>query len=120
MKRDITVTISAVLLVLAMSAQKALDIPSEFSSESPLWQQLFFWAMFLAILRAMVLWFQTLIDAVRPKDSKEARVVWAVLHFVFGPLASYPYYYFHGPNRSTASVAAEEEELKRRANEGRL
>lgn len=117
MKRDITVTLSLVVLAVEYAAGFALRLPQ------PTWLVvlLVMVPQGLAGVRGFVLWFQTLADACRPGEGKPARTGWIVLHFLFGPLASYPYYYRH---RAAAGDdeggALSDDELKRRANAGAL
>lgn len=120
MKRDFTVTLSLILIVGIWTLAVATG-HGEYSSDEapPLWMHLFIWPMVLGMLRACILWFQTFIDAARPKDGKAPRVGWLISHLFFGPLASYLYYYVFKPG-GTKMRAATEDDLKRRANEGRL
>ena len=124
MKRDITVSISLWILAGLWIAAVATGTGQlSYGSDAPLWFYVVFGLFILSLLRAVVLFFQTLIDSIRPRDQKNARIGWAVLHFFLGFIASYLYYYIHKPGRAERirqKLADSEEDLKRRANEGSL
>jgi type III secretory pathway component EscU len=116
MKRDVTVTISAVILI-ALLVTNGGDISNEtFENLSGVKFHLLLWPFLFALLRSAILWFQTLLAAARPTDQKEAKVGWIIAHVLFGPFASYLFYYLSGKQ----SLRMSEEDLKRRANEGKL
>jgi hypothetical protein len=116
MKRDITVTISAVILI-ALLVFNGGEISNEtFENLSGAKFHLLLWPFLFALLRSAVLWFQTLLSAARPTDQKEAKVGWIIAHVIFGPFASYLFYYLSNKQ----SGALSEDDLKRRANEGKL
>ncbi|MCX6951224.1 MAG: hypothetical protein NTV51_03430 [Verrucomicrobia bacterium] len=120
MKRDLSVTLSLVAMLAVYGFATATGhTEGSFGESPPWWFHLIFWPMLLAGLRAAILWFQTLIDAARPKDRKAARYVWLIAHFVFGPFASYLYYYAVKPG-GPETLARREAALKRRANDGTL
>lgn len=95
MKPDITITISASVIIAALIYGGGEVNNATFEGLPRILFHLIAWPLVASIIRCMVLWFQTLIDAARPKDQKSPRSGWMIAHFVFGPLASYPYYYLH-------------------------
>jgi hypothetical protein len=122
MRRDITVTISAIAFayIWLFGLFTGKSGATHYGSNPPLEFHLVFWPLLFATLRALILWFQTLIDAARPRDQKEARVGWIIGHVIFGPFASYPYYYLYRVSAPGQSTIPSEDEIKRRANEGKL
>ncbi len=117
MKRDITASIATIILIASLILGGGEITNDTFEIFPRPLEIIFMGALILALLRLLVLWFQTLIDAARPKDQKDAKVGWIIAHVVFGPLASCTYYYlyvhFESPLRS-------EEDVKRSADEGKL
>lgn len=119
MKRDLTVTLSLAVFVAGRVVDWVAPLPQ---SERLMVECL--WAIqTLACGRALVLWFQTFADACRPAGGKPVRSGWIALHFLFGPLASYPYYYLYrtrGGHALGEGGALSDEALKRQANQGTL
>jgi hypothetical protein len=101
MKRDITIPVSAVLLITAIAVLSVYESTAEMplsgqiTKEMPGWQLVTFGMLFVSMLRLIILWWQTLFDAIRPKDQSESRSGWIILHFVLGFFTPYLYYYHH-------------------------
>jgi hypothetical protein len=101
MKRDITVPISAVLLLMAIGALIGYEMLSDtplsgkITKESPEWQIVTFAVIGIAGMRTAILWFQTLFDAIRPANQSGPRYGWLVSHFVFLYFTPYFYYFAH-------------------------
>lgn len=101
MKRDITVPISAILMITAFAVLCGYEVIADqplsgkITKESPEWEIVTFAVMLIAGLRTFVLWFQTLFDAIRPSGQNEPRYGWLVAHFVFVFFTPYFYYFAH-------------------------
>jgi len=101
MRRDITIPISAGLLATAIAILVGYEmlgdtpLSGKITKESPEWQIVTFAVIFIAGLRAAILWFQTLFDAIRPADQSNPRMGWVVSHFVFLYFTPYLYYFAH-------------------------
>ena len=94
-KFDPTVPLSFLLLGAWVSIGSAFGIEDDLatpSSRAPVHAHLFFWAVFAAILRTVILWFQTLAHAAK-RASPDERVRWAIARAVLPPVAPYMYYF---------------------------
>ncbi|MEM7015238.1 MAG: hypothetical protein AAF585_27590 [Verrucomicrobiota bacterium] len=93
MRRDITITLSILLVVVyGVFEAKLESIPEGWVSESV------FWIGMAAAIRLAILWIQTLNHAVKSVPDNE-KAWMAILHFMMGPFVSIPYYYFVRPER---------------------
>ncbi|MCW1887377.1 hypothetical protein OKA04_21750 [Luteolibacter flavescens] len=104
MKRDITIPISAILVICTSGAlligetlrERRFPGKVELTSDSPAWQIVVFLVMMIAVMRAVVLWFQTISDITRTRGSRaDPRYGWLICHFIFPLITPYLYYYFH-------------------------
>ena len=90
-KRDITVWISLVMVLVAGALALAMGMPRHLGHDDPVVFHVLFWLIMLGSVRATVLWFQTLIHGV--KHAKEENRVAVVLgHFFLGPIMAYGYF----------------------------
>ena len=105
MKRDITVTISLVIFAITWGISWLLDMPQEITNDDPLRFHVLFWVMFVCAARGSVLWFQTLLHAVRSEPA-ERRVGWILAHIFLTVFASC-YYYFTVTQRTDKATQPE-------------
>ena len=91
MKRDVTVWLSLLLIVVPGTIGLAMGMPRTIAQDDPAVFHIIFWIVVAGAVRASVLWFQTLIHAV--KHAKEGnRVAVVVGHVLLGPITPYAYY----------------------------
>jgi hypothetical protein len=91
MHRSTTVTPACVIFTLWIAGWATDVIPSEVDQHSGFWWYLGL-LFFAAVIRLMILWWQTLTHAVKYGDLN-SRMAWVVGHIFFGPFVSVPYYY---------------------------
>lgn len=102
MKRDITVVSSLLLFIALTSALILMGAPSDLTNAA-LPFQLMFWGMWACALRAVVLWFQTLVHAVK-YSPVEDRVLSVIGLVVLGVIGAYIYYFRNRDVRRTRST----------------
>jgi hypothetical protein len=79
------------MIVVPWAIWIAMGMPREIGQDDPAVFHVLFWIIFLGAIRAIILWFQTLIHGV--KYAKEENRVAVVLGHVFlGPIMAYGYY----------------------------
>jgi hypothetical protein len=88
MKRDITVGISLALFAMTWLIAHFIHVPQQATMDIPIWFRLLRWIMFACSLRAIILWFETIIHSI-----KRGKVIWVFGHIIFGPIAAYIYYF---------------------------
>lgn len=82
------------MIVIPWGVEFAMRMPTTVTSDDPLVFHVLRLIMFLGIIRATVLWFQTLVHGVR--DAKEENPYLVVLgHVLLGQIMAYLYYYGH-------------------------
>lgn len=121
MKRDFTVTLALLIFVPYWLGRVFLDFTYYGLSNAPEEAlSVLDFVIFLAMLRIVVLWFQTLIHAMSHGETAAFRVSWLLLHLFLAPVATFSYYYTSHLDFSQKGVDRAEEDLKRRANDGTL
>lgn len=86
-----TVWLSLAMIAVPWLVGLAMGMPRTITSDDPMTFHIFFWIIFVGAMRAIVLWFQTLIHGV--KYAKEQNRVAVVLgHLFLGPIMAYAYY----------------------------
>jgi hypothetical protein len=93
MKRDVTVPLSLVMIVVPWIIGAAMGMPSELTGKEPMIFHVFFWIIFAGAIRATVLWFQTLTHGIR-YAAEDNRVAVVFGHLFLGPIMSYLYYFY--------------------------
>ena len=68
-----------------------MGMPRHIDGDDPFVFHAFFWLIFFGVLRAMVLWFQTLVHGIK-HAREENRVAVVLGHIFLGPLMAYGYY----------------------------
>lgn len=105
MKRDVTVWLSLVMIMIPWLVGLAMGMPRNNEDNTPGVFHVFFWIIFLGTIRAIVLWFQTLIHGVK-YAKEENRVAVVLAHFFLGPIMAYAYYLCSRMNAKQAPDAA--------------
>ena len=87
MKRDISVIISLVCLILVVVFQDFWDVSKDYKPNSNLSSLFFIIMLVIAFWRGLILWFQTLIHSIKNEDML-SNIGWAIAHFstLFLPL----------------------------------
>lgn len=98
MKRDPTVAISLVIFAIAWVLSLVWKMPDEITAAEPTRFQILFWVMFACAVRGTILWFQTLVHAVKHQPTDE-RVWWVLGHVILAPIATYFYYFMETPDK---------------------
>ena len=93
MKRDISIPISVAVVIAAFLIIYFAEPAEVIDSESPFRWQLLLWPTWLASLRLVALWFQTLYHVVYDNTNQQ-KMIWILGHLFFGPFSSL-YYYFY-------------------------
>jgi len=108
MKKDPTVLISLTVFAIAYILSLVWEMPHKIISDTPMRFRILLLIMFVCAIRGSILWFQTLIHAVKHQPA-HSRVGWVFGHVLLGFIASY-YYYFTipGPRRPRHQKTGEE------------
>ena len=80
MKRDISVIISLVCLILVVVFQDFWDVSKDYKPNSNLSSWFFIIMLVIAFWRGLILWFQTLIHSIKNEDMVSS-IGWAIAHF---------------------------------------
>ncbi len=91
MKRDITVWPSLAIIVLPLLIHAALGMPRDQDQTSPHFFLGLFCLSFIGIIRATILWFQTLAHGLK-HSKEENRFALVMAHIFLGLLMAYIYY----------------------------
>lgn len=97
MSRDITVSLSLFLIIFMIICDSFYEGFFVIGDSNTIVSRLFGLLVILLVIRITILWFQTLIHAVKFKETG-SRVKWLIAHLVFGIVTSYLYYFINKTN----------------------
>ena len=104
MQRDGSIIFALAALIGYAIVCKLAGAKSDTASAGPQWWfHLFTFIYFLGLLRCIVLWVQTLHHAAKPPTKESPKLVWIIAHVLFGPIASFAYYFSHPEPEDTPS-----------------
>ncbi len=97
MNRDITVPLSLFILIFIFILDFVYEGIFVIGDNDTIVSKLFGLVCILVAIRFTILWFQTLIHAVKYKEHG-SRLKWLVSHLILGIFASYLYYFVNKSN----------------------
>ena len=110
MTRDPTVVASMVLFAVSWGLLYVLEMPVDMSSWQAFGFRMLQWIFVACVIRATVLWFQTMIHAI-----KSGKVFWVLCQAIFVPFASYIYYFVTKEKKSKALLRESERRAHKQA-----
>ena len=99
MKRDLSIPLSLIYVLVYLCAGMFVDLPRGFSeAKDPLAKTLLIFDILVSV-RIFILWIQTLIHSWKNSDPP-SRVAWVLGHLFFGPIVPFIYYFLTDPPKS--------------------